>query len=235
MMNRILALVICIVFICGAFASYWLYRFTKIRYEPVARDDEEAEYIADCRNNITKQVSAAFCALHHRSLEDDEENGVNIIYQAIGYTSNLMIVTIENHWLKAYFDWHSHKIRLEYYIGDDQTHTYRMRFDRMGFINTGKLLKVWYKHFVPRFEAEKYPLERLLKLARDAGASMWDKVEYEGLLKELLEEYAEQVNSMDDVGVYCALVNVLAKDEKAREVIEKMLPQIEDSSEEETE
>ena len=228
MMNRILALVICIVFICGAFASYWLYRFTKIRYEPVARDDEEAEYIADCRNNITKQVSAAFCALHHRSLEDDEEDGVNIIYQAIGYTSNLMIVTIENHW-------HSHKIRLEYYIGDDQTHTYRMRFDRMGFINTGKLLKVWYKHFVPRFEAEKYPLERLLKLARDAGASMWDKVEYEGLLKELLEEYAEQVNSMDDVGVYCALVNVLAKDEKAREVIEKMLPQIEDSSEEETE
>lgn len=232
MLSKIIAFTIIAVLVIVGWIAYWLYRFAQIRYEPIVESDAQAHYIEEIRTNITKQVSSAFCAIHHVGLED--EDAVQIRYQVIGYTSNLMIVLIGAHWLKAYFDWYTHKITLEYYLGGNEPRIYKFRFNRTGVIPMSKLLGVWYKDMVriAREERESYSLQELLQMAQSSNNALWEKMTYDQLLKFLLEEYAKEVSSIEDVGMFCALVNLLAKGKKAREIIKTMLPQ-EDSSEEE--
>ena len=233
MMNRILAFTIIAVLIIIGWIVYWLYRFTQIRYEPIVESEEQVKYIKEIRTNITKQVSSAFCAIHHIGLDD--EDAVKISYQVIGYTSNLMLVLIGSHWLKAYFDWYTHKVTLEYYLGGNEPRTYKFRFNSAGVISMRKLLNVWYKDLVrlEKEEQDTYSLPELLKIAKNTEQALWKQQDYDELLKNILDEYAKQVSSIEDVGVFCALVNILAKGKKAREVIKTMLPQNEDSGEEE--
>lgn len=203
----------------GLWTSYWLFRWTRIRWEPVAETDEQAQDITNFRTNITRQVSATFCSLHNKLPND---NSVQIAYLRLTYSCDLMIMEIGSHWLKAYFDWYTHKLKLEYFVGGDMPHTYNMRFDSMGYISTGKLLSVWYKDFEPLYQ---HSVEHLLTVARKHASEMWQRISYEDVVEDLLTVYAEQINSEQDLNDYLALVNVLAEDEKAREVIESMLPQ----------
>lgn len=234
-MNNILAFTIIAVLVITGWIVYWLYRFAEIRYEPIVESEEQAKYIEEIRSNITKQVSSAFCAIHHVGLDD--EDAVKINYQVIGYTSNLMLVLIGSHWLKAYFDWHTHKITLEYYLGGDDPRMYKFRFNRTGVIPMRKLLNLWYKDLVKleREEQDSYSLPELLDIAKKTEQALWEQQDYDELLKSVLDEYAQQVSSIEDVGVFCALVNILAKGKRAREIIKTMLPQSKDSEEEEAE
>lgn len=224
-LKYIIILAVIILALGGLWTSYWLFRWTRIRWEPVAQTDEQAQDIAEFRTNITRQVSAAFCSLHNRLPSD---KSVEIAYQHMTYSCDLMIMEIGSHWLKAYFDWYTHKLKLEYFIGGDEPHTYTMRFDSMGFISTGKLLSLWYNDFEPLYQ---HSVEHLLTVARQHAPEMWQRISYEDLVKDLLTIYAEQIYSIQDLNDYLALVNVLAEDEKAREVIENMLPENDEAEE----
>lgn len=227
--NAITYIIIVILLLLG-WISYWLYRWKALDNKPV-ESDEEAQFVADIRNNISKEISSVFCAVHRTSLDD---KNVEIFYNNVGYSSTMMFVGIANHWLKAYFNWARRKVRLEFYVGGDKIHTTTVHYSVDGILSTEKMLKIFEKRMEaePEFSADKYDFATLLQMSKDTRDAVFEKADLDDLIPAVLQYYTDNIQSIDDVAVLSSLMTIFGESKKAREILEKYAASLESDSDE---
>ena len=221
MMTSIIALVICVAVIGLAWTSYWLWKWQKEKHKG-AESDEEAQFIADIRNNISRQVSSAFCAVHQTALDDEEH--VKMRFENVSYHTTLMILTIDSHWLKAYFDWYRRKVHMEFYEGGEDVMTYNLRYKENGIIDIAPLLSLFQKYMEgANLDGKKVDLATLYALAEETREVLYADNDYDELVTALIQDAIDKAESTEDIASVVALITVMTEDKRARDAIEKEL------------
>ena len=222
MTTKIIALVICVAVIGLAWTSYWLWKWQKEKHKG-AESDEEAQFIADIRNNISRQVSSAFCAVHHTALDDEER--VKMRFENVSYHTTLMILTIDTHWLKAYFDWYKHKVHMEFYLGGENVATSNLHYKENGIIDIAPLLSLFQKYMEEGTEIDGKPVDlaTLYALADETREVLYADHDYDELVPAIVQDAIDRAESPEDIAAVVALITIMTEDKKARDAIEKKL------------
>ena len=215
-MSSLIAFILFVAAICLAFAAYWIYRFEQIKHRGFS--PEEAEFVADCRNNISKQYSAAFCSVHRVPMNNEER--VEITYQNTGYNTTLMTVCVDKHWLKCYFNWDRCNVKMEFWAGGDQVWYAKDKFGPEGVVDTEHLINIFEPHTRQFVRPDKYPLGMVLDLADKTREIMLSECPMEEALPEELEYFKDKCEDSEDLAHFVALVTAITEEKRSREGIE---------------
>ena len=225
-MNSIVAFCIFVAAVCFAFGTYWLQRFQKVRRSGFA-SEEEAQFVAECRNNISKQYSAAFCSVHRVPMDDEDR--VSVTYQNTGYNTTLMTVCVDKHWLKCYFNWLSCSTRMEFWAGGDDVYYAKDKFGPEGVVNTERLINIFEPKVRQLIRPDKYPMKTLLMFADKTREIMLSECTAEEALAEELNYFKDKCGDSEDLAHLVGLITAITEEKRSREGLENYAATEEDT------